>query len=296
MENEKFMNIRMCPAGRAALFLLTAVFTFWRPGFLRAETLTMTTYYPAPYGGYASLLTTGKTLLARDGGYVGIGTAVPERPLKVMGLVPSQYHTAAFVASNQYGVAIGGHGSNTSGAIQAFKNDEPDFTPGGSHFKELLINAEGGNVGIGTLSPGINLDVNGTTTIRRDLTVLAAITASGFITSTYSDAKLKKDIVPISGALKAVSGLIPVRFAWKDKFAEERRLSRGTQWGLVAQDVEKVLPELISVDEYGYKRLTYGTQLNMLVLAAIKELNEKSASQQERIEALEAELRALRKK
>jgi hypothetical protein len=33
----------------------------------------LTTYYPAPYGGYAGLLTTGQTLLARDGGNVGIG-------------------------------------------------------------------------------------------------------------------------------------------------------------------------------------------------------------------------------
>lgn len=50
-----------------------------------AETFTMTTYYPAPYGGYASLLTTGQTLLARDGGKVGIGTSNPAALLDVAG-------------------------------------------------------------------------------------------------------------------------------------------------------------------------------------------------------------------
>ncbi len=52
--------------------LLAFLFLTWHPGFLGSETLTLTTYYPAPYGGYVSLLTTNQTLLARDGGRVGV--------------------------------------------------------------------------------------------------------------------------------------------------------------------------------------------------------------------------------
>ena len=55
------------------------------PGFLLAEEMTMTTYYPAPYGGYNSILTTGNTFLARDGGNVGIGTNSPSTKLHVNG-------------------------------------------------------------------------------------------------------------------------------------------------------------------------------------------------------------------
>lgn len=63
-----------------ALFLLA-----WHPAFLGSETLTLTTYYPAPYGGYVSLLTTQQTLLARDAGRVGIGTANPVDKLGIAG-------------------------------------------------------------------------------------------------------------------------------------------------------------------------------------------------------------------
>jgi len=45
-----------------------------------SETLQITTYYPAPYGGYTRLLTTDTTLLARDSGNVGIGTNTIKTP------------------------------------------------------------------------------------------------------------------------------------------------------------------------------------------------------------------------
>lgn len=53
--------------------LLSLVFLTWRPAFVGSETLQLTTYYPAPYGGYVSILTTGQTILARDSSAVGIG-------------------------------------------------------------------------------------------------------------------------------------------------------------------------------------------------------------------------------
>ena len=52
---------------------------------VNSENLTLTTYYPAPYGGYVSLLTTGNALLARDGGNVGVGVAAPSAKLDVAG-------------------------------------------------------------------------------------------------------------------------------------------------------------------------------------------------------------------
>ncbi|MFA7009523.1 MAG: hypothetical protein WC204_11750 [Elusimicrobiales bacterium] len=66
MENEKTIILELRLTRGQALFLLTLLFLCWRPGFLGSETLTLTTFYPAPYGGYAGLLTTGQTILARD--------------------------------------------------------------------------------------------------------------------------------------------------------------------------------------------------------------------------------------
>lgn len=43
---------------------------------LGSENVTLTTYYPAPSGIYTQIIATGQTLLARDGGRVGIGLGV----------------------------------------------------------------------------------------------------------------------------------------------------------------------------------------------------------------------------
>lgn len=50
-----------------------------------AEELTITSYYPAPYGVYKELTTTADTYLAVDSGYVGIGTRTPSSKLDVNG-------------------------------------------------------------------------------------------------------------------------------------------------------------------------------------------------------------------
>lgn len=78
----KELNIRISITRRGALGLLSLFFLCWHPGFIGSESLQLTTYYPAPYGGYVSLLASGgtnaapaNTLLVRDAGRLGIGTA-----------------------------------------------------------------------------------------------------------------------------------------------------------------------------------------------------------------------------
>lgn len=63
---------------------------------LGSESVTLTTYYPAPSGIYTRMITTGDTYLARDGGVVGIGTASPSGKLHVLGNV--------FVESGKVGI------------------------------------------------------------------------------------------------------------------------------------------------------------------------------------------------
>jgi len=85
MTNEKIVTLQVKFTRTRALMALALLFLCWHPKPLGSETLQLTTYYPAPYGGYVSILTTGNTYLARDSGNVGIGTASPGVKLDING-------------------------------------------------------------------------------------------------------------------------------------------------------------------------------------------------------------------
>ncbi|NLH38744.1 MAG: hypothetical protein GX445_01625 [Elusimicrobia bacterium] len=69
----------------ANIFLLTTIYVLIAVNIVNSENLQISTYYPAPYGGYVSILTTNNTWLARDAGNVGIGTANPSSKLTLAG-------------------------------------------------------------------------------------------------------------------------------------------------------------------------------------------------------------------
>ncbi len=79
------LNINLTFGRKSVFLLLVLFFLCWRPGFIGSENLTLTTYYPAPYGGYVSILTTGQTQLARNAGSVLIGTGVAAAKFHVVG-------------------------------------------------------------------------------------------------------------------------------------------------------------------------------------------------------------------
>ncbi len=79
---------------------------------LDSESVTLSTYYPAPSGVYTNMITTGNTYLARDGGAaskVGIGTASPLEKLVVVG--KGAFSDKIF-ASNYYPTGAGGMNAN----------------------------------------------------------------------------------------------------------------------------------------------------------------------------------------
>lgn len=86
---------------------------------------------------------------------------------------------------------------------------------------------------------------------------------SGNVTA-YSDARLKKNIVPITNSLDKISALTGVMF-------ERLEGQKGT--GLIAQNVQAIIPEAVTEDIDGYLSVSYGNLVGLLV-EAIKELKQ----------------------
>ncbi len=159
----------------------------------------------------------------------------------------------------------------------------------GSASKEILFaSAASGNIGIATTSPSQTFYVNGT----------AGGTNAWVVTS---DARLKKNIVSITGALAIIDQLRGVRFEWKSPgergVGKDLNLPIGDpQVGFIAQEVQKVLPEAVAVDSGKDSILELReTKIIPVLVEAVKELSAQNKAEQARIAKLEDELAQLRK-
>ena len=101
------------------------------------------------------------------------------------------------------------------------------------------------------------------------LTINGAITATGDITAYYtSDKRHKNNIQTIPNALQKVSKLNGVTWEWNDDVNEVTKSTPKT--GLIAQEVQSVLPEVVKEREDGFLSLDYSKMMGLLV-EAIKE-------------------------
>ena len=133
-----------------------------------------------------------------------------------------------------------------------------------------------GGVGIGTTDPGSHrLYVNGT-----------AYSTGGWQSS---DERLKNIISGIESPVERLEKLKGVKFVWKTDEYPEKGLPEGTHYGLIAQEVEKVFPEMVGEDNEGYKTLSYNELIPVLI-EAIKEQEKTIKEQEKRIEVLETKL------
>ena len=88
--------------------------------------------------------------------------------------------------------------------------------------------------------------------------------ATGNVTT--SDGRLKKDIQPLTHALDAILKLQGKTYRWK----EDTTFANKADIGLIAQEVEKIFPELVAENEQGYKGIAY-SKLTAVLIEAIKE-------------------------
>lgn len=123
----------------------------------------------------------------------------------------------------------------------------------GTNANESMSINTNGNVGIGGIAPTERLHVNGN------------ILATGNV-ATSSDIRFKKDIKNIDNPLDKVNALRGV--IYKTLSSERQNV------GVIAQEIESILPEVVHEDSDGYKSVAYGNIVGLLI-ECIKELSNK---------------------
>ena len=119
-----------------------------------------------------------------------------------------------------------------------------------------------------TFSISYPLDVNGT--IRAIGDVLA-----------YSDVRVKKNIKTIDSALEKVKALRGVYY--------ERKDTGDKSIGVIAQEIEKILPEVVSTDDEGMKAVAYGNIVGVLI-EAVKEQDQQLKEQAIQFKAMQKQI------
>ncbi len=194
------------------------------------------------------------------------------------------------VMNNSMLTSVGSTIDNTAAAFNATN----------SAGTSLVYARNDGNVGVGTASPAAKLDVTDTGTTTSAIIIPRAgaftgTTVNGMLRynstsnlfefyqngawvnyTTVSDARLKTNVVSVSSkyGLDIVNQLNPVFYDWDKNNPRTETFGDKHQVGFIAQEVEKVLPEVVDVGGDSYRSVQYG-KIVSVVVAAVKELYNK---------------------
>jgi len=273
-------------------------------------------------------------LLAPTAGFVGIGTSMPSAFLHVVEpgstTVPDVLGVTGGAASGGPGGGIsllagtsGANGSavgftggtvtvtagtggtgNTTGAGGALTLNGGAGASGNNGAQGGAVNINGGAGGSGSpevggpggaggnivLTPGaggsgLSNGAKGIVSVSGNLTVTGSVTASSYITS--SSRRIKTNILPLEGAMAKVQKLQGVSYDLKS--------SGEHQIGLIAEDVGKVIPDVVSYEKNGVdaQGVDYG-RLTSLLIEATKEQQALIRKQKAEGQAQETEINGLR--
>ncbi len=251
----------------------------------------------------------GANLFAADGdlivnGNVGIGVTNPD-------------YGRLSIASGSGNTALGLNGyqllkwdNNNQIHFGGYNSSEWQELHFYTNANDRLTIKSNGNIGIGTTTPSAALEINGlgpTFRIRYNSSAsywdLSHLPSDGSFVYRYnpgsgvsivakvgpdgtwyalSDSNLKENISPLANPIEEIKAINGIKFNWKDQ-----NLVAGQRIGVIADEVEKVLPEAVSMNEDGNKMISYGSLISLLI-EAVKE-------QQKTIETLQQELAAIKK-
>ena len=199
----------------------------------------------------------------------------------------SSYHGASgFISANvtnDFGMQVNRTG--TDGTLFNFRKDGSDVGSIGTANGYMELGSSDTGIRFYTPSDAV-IPANPATNSARDAAIDLGIssqrfkdlylsgTANAANFNTTSDATLKTNVETLTGSLDAVKSLRGVSFDWIE--------NGGSEIGVIAQEVEAVLPDVVSTNDEGIKSVKYGNMVAVLI-EAIKE-------QQVQIDELKAKL------
>lgn len=200
-------------------------------------------------------------------------------------------------------VALGFSALNTDSSVNSSGNSGQLLKSGGIGALAQVSSTNGGivlgssrpeyatNVGIGLYNPQYKVHVNGN------------VFGSNFIAT--SDRRLKTAISPVANALQKVMAMNGVYYCWKTDLTAKLHLNMDSlvHIGFIAQDIEKVLPEVVRTarDSFQQKAVSYTAVIPVITEAIkqqqpfIEELQKENAYLQRRLRQLQHRLNQLEK-
>jgi hypothetical protein len=202
---------------------------------------------------------------------IGLGTKSPDRDLHIVGANPRLLIEASSI-NPEINLKHSGDASSEVWAIyKEGTTNDLRFYQGGD---QIIVRGTTGNVGIGGDPMGTKFYVNG-----------SACGTSGF--GTCSDLRFKRDIEDIGDAVDKVMNLRGVSFLWRTDEHEDRNFDSGRHFGVIAQETEEVLPEVVMEVDSGEKAVAYSEFIPVLI-EAIKTQQDEIETLKERLADLES--------
>ena len=207
-------------------------------------------------------------------GNVGVGTTTPTSVLSVSG------------ARNAFNVSGYWGGDGSADPVAKIVSTDLGVTESGTYF-----NIKNGATDFDLL----NIKYTGTSLLKVHSGGTVTINnLCAMVSSCVSDRRFKLSLTPLDSSLSKITRLQGVYYLWDTKKFPERNFDTTKQIGLIAQDVEKIIPEVVHTAKDGYKSLSYD-KLTAVLIEAVKEQQKQIELQQKQINDLRAEIKSIKK-
>jgi hypothetical protein len=143
---------------------------------------------------------------------------------------------------------------NSSTVISGSSQVTLSSTTGGG----TTSNVQHGSLGIGLAATGVSGEI---------------VASADIVAFASSDIRLKENIQPIQNALEKVESISGNTYDWKEGY-DEIHSHKGNDVGVIAQEIESILPQIVTNRDNGYKAVQY-EKIVPLLIEAIKELSAK---------------------